>query len=59
MLTLTLPKTMEVGDLEVVTINGQRREVELGYEEILIDGTDERQILSVIVEGEWMMLVCT
>ena len=58
MLMLTVPKTMEVGDMEIVTINGKKCEVELGYDEILIDGKDTRQILSVTVEGENMMLMC-
>ena len=58
MLMVTVPKTMEVGDAEIVTINGKQREVELGYEEILIDGNDTRRILSVIVAGDDMTLLC-
>jgi hypothetical protein len=59
MLIVTIPKTTEVGDTVDVKINGKPRQLELGYDTIRLDGTDQRKILTVMPGNVNMTLVCS
>ncbi len=59
MLVISLAKTMKPGDKQQVTINGKKRQLELGDLKVILDGTDTRKVLAVQDSGELMTLICS
>lgn len=57
MLIVTVPRTLEIGDSVEVRINGKERMLELSYDSILLDGVEERKLITVTETEVGIMLM--